>query len=375
MPGPEDAGPSIPPRTTYESLQRPPFRPAELSASSPTFISQPGIAYIPAFSHAVHFTLNNFFAAIKELTLHPERNSSLILRADPLAPRDPADYEEIIQAGLDRREEVRVKLLPKQVKRDGKLDQRVSFYEDQAGRGVVVMVPEVKDVGDVPFYHPPVNKLAFLFEPFESDEHGDCNGNDEGGGAGQMDDKPDDQVAKLGDAETTLPMRGIVTIAYLPFPTPESPTGTIAQDTASSSTASNAPPASSAFLGARPIRSPRKRSPLASSTEDAVPPKPPAVIFNADGTATQQADHTSKPLSAEEVAKRTVRTCRLLLERVYKHAYGDLVGYQKRVLHDVRDWPKHLCYRLAHSRWWSTANRSRTSTSCSKIDTGTSTAE
>jgi len=330
MPGPEDAGPSTKPPPTYESLQRPPFRPTESSPSSSTLLSPSGLAYVPTFSHAVHFTLNNFFAAIKELTLHPERNSSLILRADPLPAREPTNDEEVLQAGLSRREELRVKLQPKQVKRDGKLDQRVSFYEDESGRGAVVMVPEVQDVGDVPFYHPPVKKLAFLFEPIESEENAD------GHGHGQRDGLARTTTAEDGEAETMLPMRGVVTIAYLPFPAGQDAVVDRSPTASSMASISQAPLASSPFLGVRPTRSPRKRSPLASSTADGIPAKPPAVILAPDGTADVQSANLSSPPSADDVAKRTVRTCRLLLERVYKHAYGDLVGYQKRVLHDVR---------------------------------------
>lgn len=253
----------------------------------------------------MHFTRANFFSALKDLTLHPERNSSLILRADPLPAREAVDDDEVLGAGLQRHEEIRVRLMPKQVKRDGKLDQRVSFYEDEAGRGVVLMVPEVRSVEDVPFYHPPVRKLAFIYEPMEQPE--------------------------IGHQELTedLPMRGTLSIAYLGFDGVE--TGVKELNGISEVGSASTP----SFLGPRTVKSPRKRSPLAATPLGASsdePIKPPAKILEPD---TSTSTLPPKAKSQTETAVRTVRTCKLLLERVYKHAYGNMVGYQKRVVHDV----------------------------------------
>ena len=310
---PSKPGPSTtaPPPTPFETLIRPPFRPTTISSSDPCALTTAEHPYVPTFSHPVHFTRANFFSALKDLTLHPERNSSLILRADPLPGREPAHDLEITGAGLERHEEIRVRLMPKQVKRDGRLDQRVSFYENEAGRGVVLMVPEVKSVEDVPFYHPPVQKLAFIYEPVE---------------------QPEMDHQELTD---DVPMRGTLSIAYLPFP-------------ASNEMVSPAPELASAnghvvvpespnspFLGTRAVKSPRKRSPLAATPLGASsdePIKPPAVVLENEGSSTPS---LSKAKTHAETTVRTVRTCKMLLERVYKHAYGNMVGYQKRVLHDV----------------------------------------
>ena len=301
------------PPTPFESLTRPPFRPTTLGPSDVCLLSTAQHPYISTFSHPVHFTRTNFFSALKDLTLHPERNSSLILRADPLAAREPTDDEEVFQAGLRRHEEIRVRLMPKQVKRDGKLDQRVPFYEDDMGRGIVLMIPEVEEVEDVPFYHPPVRKLAFIYEPIEQPELGH------------------QQLVE----ET--PMRGVLSIAYLPFSTSDDAAPS-SESVQSATHADNDPTATTpSFLGGRPVKSPRKRSPLAanplgSSSDE--PVKPPAVVLE----PASPLPAALKTKSQAEIAVRTVRTCKLLLERVYKHAYGNMVGYQKRVIHDV-SWP------------------------------------
>jgi tRNASer (uridine44-2'-O)-methyltransferase len=308
-----EAGPSVPvaPPTPFESLTRPPFRPTTVSPVESCILTTAEHPYTPTFSHPVQFNRTSFFSALKDLTLHPERNSSLILRADPLPAREPTDDVEITQAGLERHEEIRVRLMPKQVKRDGRLDQRVSFYEDEAGRGVVLMVPEVKSVEDVPFYHPPVQKLAFIYEPTEQPEMGHQELTDE------------------------VPMRGTLSIAYLPFPASDA-LETLAPELASANGAVVVPESpNSPFLGTRSSKSPRKRSPLASTPRGSSsdePIKPPAVVLENEGSSSPS---LAQAKSQAETTMRTVRTCKLLLERVYKHAYGNMMGYQKRVLHDV----------------------------------------
>ena len=323
---PAEAGPSrlgpvadSPPSTaSFETFTRPPFRPTHVKPETPSALHASTPAYIDTFAHPVHFGRASFFAAIKDLAVHPERNSALILRADPLPPRgEMAVDEEMARLGVVRREEVRVRLMPKQVKRDSRLDQRVTFYEEvregneqgAGGRGVVLMCPEVKDVTEVPFFHPPVRKVAFIYDSIDGDGLGD--------------------VDEEGERDP-YPVRATFSIAYLPF---DPPTGSsIAVNALTDSTPPAAP---SLGLGIRPIRSPRKRSPLAAApigTTTDEPVKPPAVVLNSETTARPAA----KPLDEAAIAHRTSQTCKMLLEKVYKHAYGDMIGYQKRVHHDVR---------------------------------------
>lgn len=300
-----EAGPSTTPRksqepldVTSEAFQRPPFRPVEAASTACDFISSPSFTYIPVLSHPVHFKVNHFFSAVKDLTLHPERNSSLILRADPLPARtDTVLDQELVDHGFQRHEEIRVRLMPKQVKRDGRLDQRVTFYEDAQGRAVVLKCPEVKAAEDIPFYHPTLRKLAYIYEPIFAEE--------------------------VDDPASVYPIKGKITVAYVPFaPSESSKVGT----------STTIPPA---FLG-RPARSPRKRSPLADiPSGDGLPlVSTPNDHVLADLTIFEE----DKQKSAAELAEKTARICRVILERVYKHAYGRLTGYTKRVFHDVSEY-------------------------------------
>jgi tRNASer (uridine44-2'-O)-methyltransferase len=59
--------------------------------------------------------------------------------------------------------------------------------------------------------------------------------------------------------------------------------------------------------------------------------------FSPPSCPTSTSDSTATPPTADEVLpNRTFRTCLHLLETLHKHAFGSLVGYQKRVVHDVR---------------------------------------
>jgi tRNASer (uridine44-2'-O)-methyltransferase len=257
------AGPSRPkevPTEAMEQLVRPPFRPETRIHTCP--LEGSSANWVEHLSVPVQFGLSSFVAAIRDLALHPERNSSLILRADPLPPPDPYDGPEGSLLKLNKVEELKVRLMPKQPNRDGKLDQRIIFFSGRDD-GLVLMIPDVSDVGDIPFYHPPVIKLAFRYEAIVE--------------------------------ETGSEIIGRIHIAYLPFAT--TPAG---------------------LLAIRPVKA-RRRSPLA--TEGMIDTKP---------VARQPLDTGSVP------EDRLHRTCLGLLERVYKYGYGDLLGYQKRVHHDVR---------------------------------------
>ncbi|EIW71493.1 hypothetical protein TREMEDRAFT_42864 [Tremella mesenterica DSM 1558] len=297
----------------------PPFRPFGTSAHSSTSHeagpSRPslipprrsitdllGEGWLETLSTPCHFDLKVFLNVTKELVLHPERNSTVILRADPLPPRRRAfDEDEHVNLGhipsdgqldlhtsdvsetskkqvkesdyddlpggsvsLEILEEMRVRLMPKQVKRDSRIDQTAQFYrtasrllarefpfkpnidtdEDHEGdstiayeEGLVVLTPEVKTVEDVPYYHPPVKKLAFRWEEVDFSNF----------------------PQSVDDEDHESPIRARLSIAYLPFP----------------------------------------------------------------------------PSSPAHISLRLHRTLLALLEKVYKHGYGSMVGYVKRRQHDV----------------------------------------
>lgn len=217
--------------------------------------------------------------------------------------------------------------MPKQPKRDGKLDQRVLFYRSkekvehahptgegvgdgnvEIERGMVVMIPLVKAVEEIPFFHPPVKNLVFYYEERpESTEDRLVDGI-----AGLSTTNSDGKAASdsLPVGVETSPVQGRISISYLSFPS-----------TSNIVTAGVEDPTvpTSLFSGIRRASLPRKRSPLAG------PDPAPAAT-------------TPAPLKEDQkvIEARLDRTCLGLLERVYKHGFGQMVGYKKRVNHDVR---------------------------------------
>lgn len=311
--------------TTPPTVQTPPYKPFKPSTSILPNLETP-------YETSCHFTLPTFLHVLKDLTLHPERNSSLILRADPI----PLDTQSQIKAtdaedeefenwvkenGMERVDDIRVRLMPKQPKRDGKLDQRVLFYrskevmghehdltgDGRVERGVVVMIPLVKRVEDIPFFHPPVRKLVFYYEtqvgerqPSEEDQIVDQMKN--------LSTSGEEETA--GPAMQTPEILGRISISYLSFPTSKS--------IAPPSEPANTGPSPIPGLAVRRTSTPRKRSPLAGPSSESAPAE---AIAKEDTKVTEA---------------RLDRTCLALLERVYKHGFGSMVGYKKRVNHDVR---------------------------------------
>jgi len=305
--------------TTPPTVKTPPYKP-----TAPQHPPLPNL--ISPWTTLCHFTLPTFLHVLKDLTLHPERNSSLILRADPI-PLDTQSqikptinedegFEEWIKGeGMELIEEIRVRLMPKQPKRDGKLDQRVLFYRskevdgheegvEKGEKGVVVMIPMVRDVGEIPFFHPPVKRLVFyyettLIEPVEEDII-----------PGMKDLSTSETIngETLADAEPEV--HGRISISYEPFPSTSEATIPVPARSAG-------PIPHNPLLGLRRTSQPRKRSPLAG-------PEPTPV-------------ESPKEKEDPKVTQvRLDRTCLALLERVYKHGFGQMVGYKKRVNHDVR---------------------------------------
>ena len=331
------------PTLSLPGPSRPPFQPIIHPANHVSSLAGPNEQWVEPLSTQCHFSLSRFLSVLKDLSLHPERNSSLILRADPLPPRDP--YVEQVN-DLEKFEEIGIRLMPKQPKRDGKLDQRCVFFRTsetghERGReeGLVLMIPEVKEVGDIPFYHPPVRKLAFRYESISA--------------------LPD--VTPSTD-EQEPPVKGSISIAYLPFDPPPLATPTLHPLIPS-------PP------GGR-SRPSRKRSPLAGPPlgqgENATGPTPPPAVILAPGGTIPEDEAAKRDTAITE--ERLHRTCLGLLERVYKYGYGEVIGYRKRVAHDVGLILKQAIATILMScdRSSFPATPSKTSTSPSKTATVTS---
>jgi tRNASer (uridine44-2'-O)-methyltransferase len=301
--------------TTPPTVKTPPYKP-----TTPQHPLLPNL--ISPWTTPCHFTLPTFLHVLKDLTLHPERNSSLILRADPIPLDTQSQVKSTIEEdeefegwikgeGMELVEEIRVRLMPKQPKRDGKLDQRVSFYRskelngheegmEKGEKGVVVMIPMVRDVGEIPFFHPPVKKLVFYYEtiirePAEDEVI-----------PGMKDLSTSDTMKGETLAEAEPEVHGRISISYAPFPEVSALVQSALEPTVSGNP----------LLGLRRTSLPRKRSPLAG-------PEP---------TPTESPKEKEDPKVTQA---RLNRTCLALLERVYKHGFGQMIGYKKRVNHDV----------------------------------------
>jgi len=278
------AAPAPKPRGQREvqNISHPKFVPTYLARSTECPLSTESETWITPLSAPAYFPLDIFHSVLHEMAQHPEQNSGLILRAEPLPDSEEAEDTELAtRLGLDLLTHDRVRFIPRQPRRDARLDQRVVAYSSPNGdRGVVVKTPLAETCAQVPFYHPPVKKLAFIWDTTGADE-----------------EIPEDRERCYGR----------ISVAYLPFP--DTPCGT-------------------EFLAPHP-KPPRRRSPLAeSSSAPDGPVAPPATVLEED---TEEARAEARAVAE----RRLQRTCLALLERLHKHGHGSAQGYVKRVVHDV----------------------------------------
>ncbi|WRT69740.1 uncharacterized protein IL334_006731 [Kwoniella shivajii] len=401
-------------------FQPPPFTPTRISSPSSSVLSSPTSteAWIPIISSPCYFPLSVFLSTLKTLSIHPERNANLILRADPLPSSTPStssiSYDHV--QNLHQREEImelieqmRVRILPRQPRRDNKIDQTILFYrskviseeeeniqisgdgdgngnEDAANSmekhiGIVIIIPEVNNQDEIPYYHPKIKKLAYHYESISSKS------------------KVDDDVVKPSTVkedqgeegkERDDQIQGIISIHYVPFPddsgqssdhvngsgvgvgigidalsidngpsssnlsSPPPILNPIPNSGSGSNATSESPDPDTSTLSPRPIK-PRRRSPLAGPSIDDTSTeskdiKPPATIISPSSelqtestnphpksltTMNRNNNKKSKVFIKNEGEERLYRTCLALLETLHKHGYGQFVGYQKRRVHDV----------------------------------------
>lgn len=280
------------------NIAHPKFEPTYLTNNdrSPLPSSQ---GWVTPLSCPAYFPLDVFHKALHEQALHPEQNSSLIIRADSMravpAEDDEADDALAASLGCAVDERLRLRFIPRQPRRDSQLEQRhVSYTSEKLG--LIIKTTEATTAASVPYYYPPVRKLAFVWE-----------------GNGDLDGIPDDTL----DGARVY---GTLFVAYLPF---------------------TDSPASSSETPAPPPKAERRRSPLAgpstlpgpSAPSETV--KPPATVLEDDTPEARQE-------ASAAAEKRLQRTCLALLERLHKHGYGHLNGYVKRVHHDVSHLPSRL---------------------------------
>lgn len=315
---------SATPTQPVGGIPTPAFRPITHAPAIVSSLATPEEAWQEVLVSSCHFGRSVFLSTLKSLCLHPERNSSLILRADPMPPR-PISAEET-PAGMDAIEEVRVRLMPRQPNRDGRLEQRCHFFradpEPVTGRkeeAVVVYRPEVRSRSELPYYYPPVRGLAYRWEAVEPELQANGPTDDMRGPRTPM-----DQVGEEG--ESGPPVVGRISISYLAWPEEPPPPSDAAHDQI---VVSSLPPR----LAGQRSNLPKRRSPLAA------PPIDSEGNTLSNGSALPQAATVISPTKPStdlrQSPERISRVCRVLLETVYRHGFGQMTGYRKRVNHDV----------------------------------------
>lgn len=272
------------------NIGHPKFNPTYIARGAASPLSS-AKGWITPLSAPAYFPLDAFHAALREQAIHPEQNSALILRAESMrvVPSDEDEVDDKLaeELGCSLNERQLFRFLPRQARRDAAMEQRHASYSNPDKYGLILKTPEVESAASMPYYHPPVRKLAFVWE-----------------GNGDLDGVPD-------DATDGARIYGTLYVCYLPF--------------------EDLPPSESDML-APPSKPPRRRSPLAGSSSTSETVKPPATVLEDDTPEARE--------QARVVAERRLqRTCLALLERLHKHGHGVGNGYVKRVHHDVSSLP------------------------------------
>lgn len=283
---PKPKVPTKPNKTKIQTPPRPKFKPTYLPREHASPLDTETDTWVTPLSAPAYFPLDVFHSILNELSRHPEQNSSLIIRADCL-PSQPGDNDDGglgERLGLEMNEHSRFRFVPRQPNRDSKLEQLIHTYNAPDGSaGLHVKMPQADCAANVPYYHPPVRKLAFQWHAAEETETA----------------MPEEGVPRV---------YGTISVSYLAF-----------KDT---------PVTGDPDLMAPPPKAPRRRSPLAPPLPEAAPVRPPATVLEDDSPEAR--------IEAEAVIERRLnRTCLALLEKLHKHGYGTMIGYQKRVHHDV----------------------------------------
>ncbi|KIO29345.1 hypothetical protein M407DRAFT_21569 [Tulasnella calospora MUT 4182] len=128
----------------------------------------------PVLSCPVEFSSNHFVQALDNIVLHPEWNSSIILRADIIEDRVVSENDSIKVSvlGYKANRHIRRRILPRRPERDGPLDQDCVFLSPAVHSSggpeessLVILAPIIPLGGELPFYHPKVKAVAFRYDP------------------------------------------------------------------------------------------------------------------------------------------------------------------------------------------------------------------
>ena len=155
------------------------FKPTECFTGSK--ISPLGSEWITMYQSVCDFDAEGFFKVVHHLIRNPNITSSNLFRADILYDSDNTENVDIALPGLSPKQlkdqcpnlrhslsqdnlqrHVIRRFVPRNDALDKPVNQSIYYYQDTPNVGsVVMMVPHVKAVAEIPFYHPRVAGLAF----------------------------------------------------------------------------------------------------------------------------------------------------------------------------------------------------------------------
>lgn len=143
----------------------------------PAFEDMSGDVWTQMCRHECTFGPDVFFDKMMNLVKNPNINSSWLFRADILY--DDQEMPQIGQGDSDStprvtevrgipRQKILVRtLIPRSARRDNPLNQTCTFHQtssEETSRSLVVYIPHVSHVDEVPFYHPKVKGVAHYHE-------------------------------------------------------------------------------------------------------------------------------------------------------------------------------------------------------------------
>ncbi|UZJ51878.1 hypothetical protein CBS101457_001198 [Exobasidium rhododendri] len=111
-----------------------------------------------------HFDCETWLHVMRQLIVHPERNSSNILRADILSEKS---MNESAAPYVDKTIIERM-ILPRRPNLDAALRQTCTIYRDEKSNALVVYTPQTEhafpsEPSQIPFYHPKIRAIAFQY--------------------------------------------------------------------------------------------------------------------------------------------------------------------------------------------------------------------
>lgn len=156
------------------------FDPVERK-NDPAFINLPDEVWTTVLESQCRFTSDIFLTVMLNLVKNPNISSTFLFRADIFYDSDnhtpTSDKEDFTKhlkpeyrpiyhpiPGFELSRTIVRQLIPRNPQRDAPLIQTCHFYEQREAhheRTLVLYIPHVECVDDIPFYHPSVAKLAF----------------------------------------------------------------------------------------------------------------------------------------------------------------------------------------------------------------------